>query len=412
MKETKIDKNKSKKTNKVIKNNNFRTPEVIFLIVITCIISFVMGLNINKKTNYNMEIKNIKDPELTEFIKNYNYILENYYDEIDSKKLLDGATDGMIQKLGDEFSTTIDDDESNSFNIRLEGTYEGIGIEIINDNNNNIVVYNVIPDSPAEKAGLKTGDIIISINGKKFTNKKSSELSNYIQKSKMKTFKIVVKRGEEEKEYKLQRNKVTLKSVVSEYIERDNKKIGYIYISLFANDTYNQFKNELKQLESKKIDSLIIDVRDNTGGHLTTVSKILSLFLDNSHIIYQTKTKTATKKIYSTGEETKKYKIIVLQNENSASASELLSATLKEEYKATIIGTNSYGKGTVQELIETNTGKEYKFTTKKWLTPNGEWIHKKGVEPTIKLELSDEYKKSPKRENDNQYNRAIEEAIK
>lgn len=139
---------------------------------------------------------------------------------------------------------------------------------------------------------------------------------------------------------------------------------------------------------------------------------MLSLFLDNKHIIYQTQTKKQTKKFYSTGTKTKKYKIIVLQNENSASASELLSATLKEEYHATVVGTKSYGKGTVQELITTSSGNEYKFTTKKWLTPKGNWIHKKGVEPDVKIDLSEEYKNNPSEENDNQYNKAIEEAIK
>lgn len=412
MEEKKIKKPKIKQKNKLTKGNSFKTPEVIFLVLITCLISFVMGMNINKKTNPSIEQNSINDAELTEFIKNYRYILENYYDDVDKKTLLDGATEGMIQKLGDEFSTVISDEDTNNFNIQLEGTYEGIGIEVINDENKNIVIYNVISDSPAEKAGLKSGDIILTVNDQDFIHKDSSKLSEYIQNANTKKFKIRIKRGTTEKEYRLEKKRITLKSVTSEYIEKDQKKIGYIYISLFANETYNQFKKELKKLEDKKIDTLILDVRDNTGGHLTTVAKMLSLFLDKSHVIYQTQTKNNTKKFYSDGNQTKQYKIIVLQNENSASASELLSASLKEEYHATIIGTTSYGKGTVQELIETGSGKEYKFTTKKWLTPKGNWIHQKGVEPTIKIELSEEYKKNPKKENDNQYNKAIEEAIK
>ncbi|MEI3499353.1 MAG: S41 family peptidase [Bacilli bacterium] len=397
---------------KQILNNGFKTTEVIFLIVITCIISLIMGWSISNKSNLQKTTPKTNDKELQEFIDNYNYILENYYKNVDSKKLLDGATEGMVKQLGDQFSTVIPDESTNNFNIRLEGTYEGIGVEIVNDENKNIIIYSVIEDSPAQKAGLKPGDIIIKIDDKDFTNKETTALTSYVQNNKNEKFKLTVKRDNEEKTFELKREKVTLKSINAKLIEKENKKIGYIYVSIFANDTYNQFKKELEKLEKENIDSLIIDVRDNTGGHLTTVSKMLSLFLDNKHIIYQTQTKKQTKKFYSTGTKTKKYKIIVLQNENSASASELLSATLKEEYHATVVGTKSYGKGTVQELITTSSGNEYKFTTKKWLTPKGNWIHKKGVEPDVKIDLSEEYKNNPSEENDNQYNKAIEEAIK
>lgn len=410
--ENKKQKEENKKLRKRV-NNGFNTTEVVFLIIVTCVISLIMGWSISNGTKLkNNKIYSTDDKELEEFIENYNYILENYYKDIDKKELLDGATEGMISKLDDEFSTVIPDESTNNFNIRLEGTYEGIGVEIVNDENNNVIIYSIIENSPAEKAGLKAGDIIIKIDDKDFTNKKTSELSNYVKNSTKENFKIVIKRDGEEKTFELKREKVTLKSVDSKIIERDNKKVGYIYIAIFANDTYNQFKKALNKLEQEKIDALILDVRDNTGGHLTTVSKMLSLFLDSNHVIYQTQTKEETKKFYSKGKETKKYKIVVLQNENSASASELLSAALKEEYKATIIGTKSYGKGTVQELIKTTSGSEYKLTTKKWLTPKGNLIHKKGVMPDIEIELSDEYKNDPKEENDNQYQKAIEEAIK
>lgn len=410
--ENKKQKEENKKLRKRV-NNGFNTTEVVFLIIVTCVISLIMGWSISNGTKLkNNKIYSTDDKELEEFIENYNYILENYYKDIDKKELLDGATEGMISKLDDEFSTVIPEESTNNFNIRLEGTYEGIGVEIVNDENNNVIIYSIIENSPAEKAGLKAGDIIIKIDDKDFTNKKTSELSNYVKNSTKENFKIVIKRDGEEKTFELKREKVTLKSVDSKIIERDNKKVGYIYIAIFANDTYNQFKKALNQLEQEKIDALILDVRDNTGGHLTTVSKMLSLFLDSNHVIYQTQTKEETKKFYSKGKETKKYKIVVLQNENSASASELLSAALKEEYKATIIGTKSYGKGTVQELIKTTSGSEYKLTTKKWLTPKGNLIHKKGVMPDIEIELSDEYKNDPTEENDNQYQKAIEEAIK
>lgn len=403
----------NKKENIKQKNiDNFKTSEVVFLIILTCIVSLFIGWgisnNLNKKTSSKQTIKG----ELSEFVENYQYILNNYYDDIDSKTLLDGATEGMLSKLNDEYSTIITDDVANNFNIRLEGTYEGIGVEIVNDENQNIIIYNVIENSPAEKVGLKVGDVILKIDDKNLEQTKTSELSQYVKDSNNSSFTLIIKRNDEEKTIKLNREKITLKSVSSEIYNEKNKKVGYIYISIFANDTYKQFKSELENLEDKKIDSLIIDVRDNTGGHLSTVSKMLSLLLDDTHVIYQTQTKDKTKKIYSKGKETKKYKVVVLQNENSASASELLSAALKEELGATIIGKKSYGKGTVQELITTSSGSEYKFTTKKWLTPKGDWINKKGVAPDIDIELSEEYKQEPNVKNDNQLNKAIEELTK
>lgn len=410
--EKKQNKAQEKKSRKKRDTNSFKTLEVVFLIVITCIISLIMGWSFSNNGSMKSKFIITDDKELNEFIENYQYLLKNYYDNVDKKTLLEGATEGMIKQLNDQYSSMIPQEESNNFNIRLSGTYEGLGIEIINDQSKNIIVYNIIENSPAQEAGLKVGDVIVKINDKNFKGKETTELSNYVLNNKQSEFKVTVERENQEKNFKLIRKKITLKSVQSEIIEQDSKKIGYIYISIFSNDTYNQFKEELKTLEDSKIDSLIIDVRDNTGGHLTTVSKIASLFLDQSHVIYQTQTKKQTKKYYSKGKTTKKYKIIVLQNENSASASELLSATLKEEYGAIVVGTKSYGKGTVQELITTSSGTEYKFTTKKWLTPKGNWIHEKGVEPNIVVELNSEYEKNPTKENDNQYQKAIEEAKK
>ncbi len=396
-------KKKSKKKNEI---NSFKTSEVIFLVITTCLISLIISYVLFNNKSNNYETKN--DDKLEEFIENYNYILENYYDDVDSETLLNGALDGMMSVLDDEYSTVIDDKSSNNFNVRLQGNYEGIGIEIINDSDNNIVIYSVIENSPAEKAGLKTGDIIKSIDNNDFTNKETSALSEYVLNNKKDTFQIKISRDGEEQNYEIKREYVTLKSVKSEVFEKNNKKIGYIYISIFSNITDNQFKEELQKMENNGIDSLIIDVRDNTGGHLTSVENIMSLFLDKTHVIYQTETKKGITKKYSKGNKTKEYPIVVLQNQNSASASEMLTSTLKEEYGATVIGMKSYGKGTVQELVTLSSGKEFKFTTKKWLTPKGNWINKKGIEPDIEIELNEEYQNNPSNDTDNQLNKAIE----
>lgn len=384
---------------------NFNSKEVIFLLIVTCLISLAIGnaINIDKK-NLEQPI----DENLTEFEQNYQYIIDNYYEEVDKAKLIKGAIEGMVNSLGDDYSIAITDDMSNNFNIKLTGSYSGLGIEIVNDQSYNIYISDVIEGSPAEKAGLKVLDKIISIDEIEFTGKKTTELTNYIKESNKEKYIIKVERDNKEETFELTRETIEIKSVYSEIKNIDNQKIGYVYISIFASNTSTQFKNAIEELEKEGINSLIIDVRSNTGGHLTSVVDMLSCLLDSSKIIYQIENKGEVTKYYSKGNTTKTYPIVVLQNNGSASASELLSAALKEEYGATIIGENSYGKGTVQELISLQDGIQYKITTKKWLTPKGNWINGTGVSVDIEEKLSEEYKQNPSDENDNQLQKAIE----
>ena len=188
---------------------------------------------------------------------------------------------------------------------------------------------------------------------------------------------------------------------------QENHKIGYIKIDIFSATTYSQLKKTIEKLEKENIEGMIIDVRDNTGGHLTVVSDMLSLMMDKSHVIYQIENKGKKTKYYSTGKKTKQYPIVILQNSGSASASELFTAAMKEEYGAKVVGTKSYGKGTVQELNTLQDGTQYKFTTKKWLTPKGNWIHEKGITPDENVELDEKYFENPTQENDNQLQKAL-----
>ena len=384
---------------------NFNYKEVIFLVILTCVVSLWMGnaIKLNK-----IEPKTESDDYLKEFEENYQYILDNYYDEVNKEAIIKGAISGMVNALGDDYSVAINDESSNNFNTRLTGSYSGIGIEIVNDNNYNIIISDVFEDTPAAKAGLKVMDVILSIDDVEFSNKKTSELTDYIKESNKEKYIIKVKRGTEELSFEIERQLIQIKSIYSELKEIDDHKIGYIYISVFASNTADQFKAAVESLEKQGMDSLIIDVRYNTGGHLTSAVEILSYLLSSDKVIYQIESKGTTTKYYSKGSETKTYPIVVLQNKNSASASELLSAALKEEYGATIIGEVSYGKGTVQELVTLTDGTQYKFTTKKWLTPKGNWINGVGVSVDIEEALSKEYENNPTEENDNQFQRAVQ----
>lgn len=395
---------------RVKKNKNlFKISELFSLIIITMIVSLTLGYFLGQRMNGTTKLSD----EMKKFINDYNEIKENYYEDINDKEILKKALESVVNSLGDPYSTVIDNSLSNSINTELKGQYSGFGIQIANTKDNKILIVSIIDDSPALEAGLKAGDIILKMDGESVEGKTTDEFTKLVKGSNKQTIILTLLRDNKEIDIAVTRKIVTLKSVSSKIFEQDGKKVGYIYISIFAANTDSQFKKELIDLEKKGINSLIIDVRDNTGGHLTSVENIISMFLDKKHVIYQIESKGKTTKTYSKNNDSKKYKVVMLVNENSASASEMLTAAMKEEYNSEVVGMKTFGKGTVQEVGNTsNTNLNYKITTKKWLTPKGNWINKKGIEPTIKVELSKEYIKNPSEETDNQLKTAIETAIK
>ena len=403
--------NKDNKIKSRIKRNKnlFKISELFSLIIITMIVSLTFGYFLGQRINSTTKLSD----EMKKFIKDYNEIKENYYEDINDKEILKKALESVVNSLGDPYSTVIDNSLSNSINTELKGQYSGFGIQIANTKDNRILIVSIIDDSPALEAGLKAGDIILKMDGESVEGKTTDEFTKLVKNSNKQTIVLTLLRDNKEIDIAVTRKIVTLKSVSSKIFEQDGKKVGYIYISIFAANTDSQFKKELIDLEKKGINSLVIDVRDNTGGHLTSVENIISMFLDKKHVIYQIESKGKTTKTYSKNNDSKKYKVVMLVNENSASASEMLTAAMKEEYGSEVVGMKTFGKGTVQEVGNTsNTNLNYKITTKKWLTPKGNWINKKGIEPTIKVELSKDYIKNPSEETDNQLKTAIETAIK
>lgn len=404
-----------KKTNsrkKIDSKKEFKTLEVVVLVLLTCIISLIVGGALGVKfSEKNDQIGNLQvvDKELQDFIKEYNYLVQNYYGELDKKELLNNAFKSMVDSLDDSYSGTIDENASNNFDIELEGKYEGLGIEIINNENMDILIYGIIPNSPASKTELQKGDKLLSVNNINVSGMKTSDfIKEVVKESGVTEFSIQFERNGELHNVLLKKEAITLHSVHSKTYEKNGKKIGYMKVNIFAANTYEQFSAELKKLESAKVDSLVIDLRDNNGGHLTAVKNMISLFLDSSHVIYQTEDHNKKTKVYSTGLETKKYPIVVIGNAMSASASEVMIGALTEEYGATFVGIKSFGKGTVQELHTLSNGDEYKFTTKKWLTPKGNWVHNNGIKPTIEVMLSKAYYENPIEENDNQLQAALD----
>lgn len=335
----------------------------------------------------------------------YGIIKENYYKDIDDETLINGAINGMLESLNDKHSVFFDENAKNEFETELSGQYYGIGAQITQISEDEVMISKVFDDSPAKKYGLKEGDIFVSIDGKSTKGLTVTEIATNLKSKKKEKATIVVRRDGKEVEIKLQKDNVNLLSVSSEMLD-DN--IGYISVSIFGEKTAEQFKNALEGLESKGMKSLIIDLRGNSGGYLSTVTYMLNDFLDNSKVIYQMKTRKGTKKYYALDNTKRDYKVIILVDENSASASEIMCSAMKEQYGATLVGIKTYGKGTVQETSDLSNNTLIKYTVQEWLTSKGNSINDVGVTPDYEVTLSDEYNNNPIRENDNQLKQAIE----
>lgn len=395
-------------------NYNFKLYEVIIIVILTCLLSFFAGSSImelkykRNENPINSELNKTDSKYIDEFINNYNYINENYYQDIDKETLINGAIEGMMNSISDPYSVYMPDEEYSNFNITLDGTYNGVGLEVIKNEDGTLLILNVFKNSPAFEAGIVAGDIIVTINNIDVKQMSASEFSQMIVNGKDKKYKLQIIHNNQLIEYNLTKNNIYLTSVLSKTFEVNNNKIGYIYVSIFAANTAEQFKQELVKLENDNITSLIIDVRGNNGGYLTIAENIASMFVDKKHVIYQLKKNNKIVKQKSTGNVTKKYSIVILTDNSSASAAELLTGSLKDNLNATIIGETTYGKGTVQELMVLSNGDKYKITTKEWLTPKGISINKVGIKPDIEVKLQDLYYTNPIDQNDNQLQTAIE----
>lgn len=367
--------------------NAFSFGEVCLIILCTAVICVLGGILIDRKL-FNSSSK--YSSYLNELVENYQYIVNSYYEEVDEKKLVDAAINGIINELGDDYSNYFSSNESDNFDKVLTGAYEGIGVQIGQYSNGDVVIVSVFEDTSAFKAGIKTGDIIKKINDESVDGLAVSDVSEMIKNADGDKIYIDILRNDKEEKIEVVRERVVLKSVEYEILKKNNKNVGYIYISIFSLNTSDQVKDALDAFEGN-VDCVILDVRDNSGGHLTSAEEILALFLDSSNIIYQMQVNDNITPYYSKGSKTRNYPVAVIINKDSASASEMLAIAMKEKYKAVIVGVNSFGKGTVQQKIQLSTGSSYKVTTKKWLSPDGNWVNGVGVSPDVYVEESDNW---------------------
>ncbi len=380
-----------------MKDNNqkivrgFNLPEIIIVIVATGIFTaLATGIIVtsNYKTANGMSYTDlVKDTNLQQFLNSYASVLEEYYEDVDKEELINNAINGMMNYLGDQYSVYMDSKEAASLAEDLAGEYVGIGIGILYDSiNNTITINKVYKDTPAESAGLKVGDIIQKIDGEEVNAKDVENVTKIIKEENKETI-ITVLRGENILEYKVTAKKILKPATETNIYNYNSQKIGYLKIDVFSSSIYKQVKQDLKTLEAENINGLIIDLRDNTGGYLEETEDIAKLFLEKGKVIYGLEDKNGVSQTKDNTKEKRNYKIVVLINGKSASASEVLASALKDSYGATLVGEKSFGKGKVQHAKSFDDKTLIKYTSAKWLRPNGTCIDEIGIEPDYKVTL-------------------------
>lgn len=382
----------------------------IFEVIIVTFISIIFGIIVGYILTYtSTPIKAIKsDPNLEEIISAYNTLKNNYYDDVDEVSLADNAIKGMVSSLNDSYSSFMDNKTAESFNESVDGFFVGIGVTIMYSDGYNQIIK-VDDSGPGDKAGLKVNDIILSVDGNSVKGVYGEELTSLIKGKSGSKVKIMIKRGNVTKTVTVKRGIIEIENVTSHLLEENGKKIGYINVAVFASNTFKQFRKNLSRMEKKNAEALIIDLRDNPGGHLSQTRDILSMFFDKKTVLYELQNKNKVSKIYSSSNDTRNYPIVILVNGNSASASEVMASCFNDNYKnATIVGTKTYGKGTVQQTVKLSSGTSFKYTTEKWLTSKGKTVDGVGINPDINIELDQSYYSNPTYENDLQVKKAVE----
>lgn len=382
----------------------------IFEVIIVTFISIIFGIIVGYILTYtSTPIKAIKsDPNLEEIISTYNTLKNNYYDDVDDVSLADNAIKGMVNSLNDSYSSFMDNKTTESFNESVDGYFVGIGVTIMYSDGYNQIIK-VDESGPGDKAGLKVNDIILSVDGNSVKGVYGEKLTSLIKGKSGSKVKIMIKRGNTTKTVTIKRGIIEIENVTSHLLEENGKKIGYINVAVFASNTFKQFKKNLSRMEKKNAEALIIDLRDNPGGHLSQTRDILSMFFDKKTVLYELQNKNKVSKVYSSSNDTRNYPIVILVNGNSASASEVMASCFNDNYKnATIVGTKTYGKGTVQQTVKLSSGTSFKYTTEKWLTSKGKSVDGVGINPDINIELDQSYYSNPTYENDSQVKKAVE----
>jgi len=362
-------------------------------ILATVLVSLLLlgGFRVITNTAGSYASGKVTEKEVSKKLNKLNALIDKYYlyeDEIDTDKLAEGIYSGYTSALGDKYTVYYDEDETKALMESTSGTFSGVGATLTKDADTGYAtIVNVYEDSPAEKAGLKAGDILEKIDDHEVGDEQLDTVVSWIKGEKGTDVKITVLRDGEELELTATRDTIEVKTVSYEMKEN---QIGYIRVSEFDTVTYDQFKEALDDLEKQGMQGLIVDLRNNPGGSLDTVTNMLRLLLPEGTIVSTKDKNGKTDEITCDGTHEFKKPMAVLVNQYSASASEIFAGAMQDYDKAQIIGTQTFGKGIVQTIRPLTDGSAVKYTIAKYFTPKGQDIHGKGVTPDSIVELPDD----------------------
>ena len=366
----------------------------------------VGGVKFVQQRQYNGVLSDSSHVQKIEYLE--KMIDQEYLGEVDNAEMAEGVYAGLVYGLGDVYSRYYTADEYAQETASTDGAYAGIGVSIQKNKNGGVQIAECYEGGPGAEAGLQTGDVITAINDTDVTDMELSDVVSLIRENKDKTIVLTVFRENEEKsrEISVDVTDVELPSVFGEML---NKKTGYIQITQFTGVTPQQYKDMFAELKDKGMERLVIDLRDNPGGLLTSVCDILREILPEGLIVYTEDKYGNREEETCDGKHQLDMPLAVLVNENSASASEIFAGAVQDHEVGTIVGTTTYGKGVVQELRQLSDGSAVKLTVSNYYTPNGNSINKVGIKPDVEVKLASELlnKDEITHEEDNQLQKAL-----
>lgn len=365
------------------------------------------GVKFVQQRQYNGVLSDSSHVQKIEYLE--KMIDQEYLGEVDNAEMAEGIYAGLVYGLGDVYSRYYTADEYAQETASTDGAYAGIGVSIQKNKNGGVQIAECYEGGPGAEAGLQTGDVITAINDTDVTDMELSDVVSLIRENKDNTIVLTVFRENEEKsrEISVDVTDVELPSVFGELLD---KKTGYIQITQFTGVTPQQYKDMFAELKDKGMERLVIDLRDNPGGLLTSVCDILREILPEGLIVYTEDKYGNREEETCDGKHQLDMPLAVLVNENSASASEIFAGAVQDHEVGTIVGTTTYGKGVVQELRQLSDGSAVKLTVSNYYTPNGNSINKVGIKPDVEVKLASELlnKDEITHEEDNQLQKALD----